>query len=58
MADPTLWRAAGVPGPNETLPAGAELETRLLGLHRERLVDSRTRLINELRWRLHDRWLD
>jgi transposase len=27
--------------------AGPELEIRLLGLHRERLVDSRTRLINE-----------
>jgi transposase len=46
----------------ETLPtarlAGAELEIRLLGLHRERLVDSRTRLINELRWQLHDLWPD
>jgi transposase len=46
----------------ETLPtarlAGVELEIRLLGLHRERLVDSRTRLINELRWQLHDLWLD
>jgi transposase len=35
----------------DTLPtaklAGAELEIRLLGLHRERLVDTRTRLINE-----------
>jgi transposase len=38
--------------------AGAELEIRLLGLHRERLVDSRTRLINELRWQLHDLWPD
>ena len=41
----------------ETLPTarlvGPELEIRLLGLHRERLVDSRTRLINELRWQLH-----
>jgi transposase len=36
--------------------AGPELEIRLLGLHRERLVDSRTRLINELRWQLHDLW--
>jgi transposase len=27
-------------------------------LHRERLVDSRTRLINELRWQLHDLWPD
>jgi transposase len=45
-----------------TLPtarlAGVELEVRLLGLHRERLVDSRTRLINELRWQLHDLWPD
>ena len=44
----------------ETLPtarlAGVELEIRLLGLHRERLVDSRTRMINELRWQLHDLW--
>jgi transposase len=44
----------------DTLPtarlAGPELEIRLLGLHRERLVDSRTRLINELRWQLHDLW--
>ncbi len=44
----------------ETLPtarlAGAELEIRLLALHRERLVDSRTRMINELRWQLHDLW--
>ncbi|MGZ4249000.1 MAG: IS110 family transposase [Solirubrobacteraceae bacterium] len=40
----------------ETLPtarlAGVELEIRLLALHRERLVDTRTRLINELRWQL------
>jgi len=44
----------------ETLPtarlAGVELEIRLLALHRERLVDARTRLINELRWQLHDLW--
>jgi transposase len=44
----------------ETLPtarlAGPELEIRLLGLHRERLVNSRTRLINELRSQLHDLW--
>jgi transposase len=44
----------------DTLPtaklAGVELEIRLLALHRERLVDSRTRLINELRWQLHDLW--
>jgi transposase len=46
----------------ETLPtarlAGAELEIRLLALHRERLVDARTRMINELRWQLHDLWPD
>jgi len=46
----------------ETLPtarlAGVELEIRLLALHRERLVDSRTRMINELRWQLHDLWPD
>ena len=46
----------------DTLPtarlAGSELEIRLLALHRERLVDTRTRLINELRWQLHDLWPD
>ena len=46
----------------DTLPtarlAGPELEIRLLALHRERLVDARTRLINELRWQLHDLWPD
>jgi transposase len=45
-----------------TLPAarlaGPELEIRLLAVHRERLVDARTRLINELRWQLHDLWPD
>jgi transposase len=44
----------------ETLPAarlaGPELEIRQLAVHRERLVDARTRLINELRWELHDLW--
>jgi transposase len=44
----------------DTLPqarlAGPELEIRLLGVHRERLVQARTRLINELRWQLHDLW--
>src|SRR5450432_4193180 len=43
-----------------TLPAarlaGPELEIRLLAVHRERLVGARTRLINELRWQLHDLW--
>jgi transposase len=46
----------------DTLPtarlAGPELEIRLLALHRERLIASRTRLINELRWPLHDLWPD
>jgi transposase len=44
----------------DTLPvarlAGVELEIRLLSVHRQRLVDARTRLINELRWQLHDLW--
>jgi hypothetical protein len=31
-----------------------ELEIRLPALHRERLVGERTRVINELRWQLHD----
>lgn len=46
----------------DTLPAarlsGAELEIRLLVVHRDRLVAARTRLINELRWQLHDLWPD
>lgn len=36
--------------------AGPELDVRLLVDHRERLVAQRTRLINELRWELHDLW--
>jgi transposase len=44
----------------DTLPAarlaGVELEIRQLAVHRERLVDARTRLINDLRWQLHDLW--
>jgi transposase len=44
----------------DTLPtarlSGPELEIRLLVVHRERLVQARTRLINELRWQLHDIW--
>jgi transposase len=44
----------------DTLPtarlAGPELEIRQLALHRERLVGARTRLVNELRWQLHDLW--
>lgn len=43
-----------------TLPAarlaGVELEIRQLALHRDRLIGARTRLINELRWQLHDLW--
>ena len=38
--------------------AGRELDLRLLSVHRERLVGARTRLINELRWQLHDLWPD
>jgi transposase len=44
----------------ETLPtarlAGPELEIRQLAVHRDRLIAARTRLINELRWQLHDLW--
>jgi transposase len=36
--------------------AGPELEIRQLAVHRERLIDARTRLINELRWQLHALW--
>src|SRR5438034_5908986 len=36
--------------------AGPELDVRLLVDHRERLVAQRTRLINDLRWSLHDLW--
>jgi transposase len=36
--------------------AGRELDVRLLVDHRERLVRQRTRLINDLRWGLHDLW--
>jgi transposase len=36
--------------------AGPELEIRQLAIHRERLVDQRRRLINDLRWQLHDLW--
>jgi transposase len=36
--------------------AGVELDIRLLVDHRERLVATRTRLINDLRWNLHDLW--
>jgi transposase len=44
----------------ENLPtarlAGPEREIRQLALYRERLLDMRTRLSNELRWQLHDLW--
>lgn len=36
--------------------AGPEREIRTLALYRERLLDMRTRLSNELRWQLHDLW--
>jgi transposase len=46
----------------ENLPtarlAGPEREIRQLARYRERLVDMRTRLSNELRWQLHDLWSD
>jgi transposase len=44
----------------ETLPsarlAGPELDVRLLGAHRERLVRQRAGLISTLRWHCHDLW--
>jgi transposase len=44
----------------ESLPtarlAGPELEIRRLATHRERLLATRTRFTNELRWQLHDLW--
>ena len=46
----------------ENLPtarlAGPEREIRQLALYRERLLDMRTRLSNELRWQLHELWPD
>lgn len=52
-------RAAIAEGP-QRLPAarldGIELEIRLLVDHRERLINQRTALINDLRWHLHDMW--
>ena len=46
----------------QTLPtarlAGPEREVRQLALYRERLLDMRARLSNELRWQLHDLWPD
>ena len=38
--------------------AGPDREIRQLALYRERLLDMRTRLSNELRWQLHDLWPD
>ena len=43
-------------GPLHGHASGLELEIRLLRLHRQRLVDARTRLSNQLRWELHDLW--
>ena len=46
----------------ENLPtarlAGPDREIRQLAVYRERLLDMRTRLSNELRWQLHDLWPD
>jgi len=48
--------AAGI----ETLPTaalvGPELDLRLLGDHRERLLRTRVALNNTLQWNLHDLW--
>jgi transposase len=56
-----IARAALREGP-ENLPtarlAGPEREIRMLAMYRERLLDMRTRLVNELRWQLHDLWPD
>src|ERR1700689_1166754 len=38
--------------------AGPERQIHQLALYRERLLDMRTRLSNELRWQLHDLWSD
>lgn len=51
----TIARAAIESMPIAQL-AGRELDVRLLVDHRERLVAQRTRLINDLRWGLHDLW--
>jgi transposase len=55
----TIARAAIREG-LESMPiaqlAGRDLDVRLLVDHRERLVAQRTRLINDLRWALHDMW--
>src|SRR3954447_15847660 len=49
------WREGRDKPPSAQL-AGPELDVRLLVDHRERLVAQRTRLINDLRWGLHDLW--
>jgi len=46
------------PGVPAARLAGPELEIRQLVAHRWRLTEARTRLINELRWQLHDLWPD
>ncbi len=60
VIDATAIARAAIREGLEALPvaqlAGPELEVRLLVDHRERLVKQRTRLINELRWELHDLW--
>jgi hypothetical protein len=44
----------GVAVAQRTVRARPEGFGALLALHRERLLESRTRLINELRWQCHD----
>jgi transposase len=60
VIDATAIARAAIREGMDALPvaqlAGAELDVRLLVDHRERLVAQRTRLINELRWELHDLW--
>ena len=60
VIDATAIARAAIREGLDTLPiaqlAGPELDVRLIVDHRERLVAQRTRLINELRWGLHDLW--
>ena len=60
LIDATAIARAAIREGLDTLPiaqlAGPELDVRLIVDHRERLVAQRTRLINELRWGLHDLW--
>jgi transposase len=54
-----ITRAAlreGVQNPPTAGLAGTEREIRQLALYRERRLDTRIRLVNELRWQLHDLW--